>query len=323
VKSVINKLFGSSGGGSDHRQPGLPPPVTTESIRDHQMRALIGWIASRIGQKLHMDNKQAGNLIYLSLSQDTILEDQNDHNQYVLYLSSCLVGWILEEEDVYFKIKEMNLEEKNHTCLLEMYEEVKHDVGRYLPKEQPQESVLRSEEDEIWQVYRDVIYAATQRKFQLIRKSEIDRYKEGRILCSASITERPDIPKARDLAKQNLNELGGISPSDIMSHLLVISEAITNVLKHAREGKMTLIASDSKIHVLVEDKGEGFPLKLLPNTTLMAGYSTKKSLGQGFTLMMKMSELVLLSTVPGEGSTLILVFNRKDGEQNAGKHTVE
>jgi anti-sigma regulatory factor (Ser/Thr protein kinase) len=319
VKSVINKLFGSSGGGSAQAQPNLPLPVTTQTIHDHQMRSLIGWIANRLGQKLQIDNNQAGHVIYLSLSQDSYTQDKSDYNQYLLYLASCLVGWIQQEEDVYFKIKEMSLQEKNHTCLLEIYEEVKYDVNRYLPREeQVQANAPHTEEDEIWEVYRDVIYAATQRKFLLIRKSEVDHYKQGRILCTAYITERPDIPKARDLAKQSLNELGDISPPDLMSHLLVISEAITNILKHASQGNMKIVETDAKIHVLVEDSGPGFPLKLLPNTTLMAGYSTKKSLGQGFTLMMKMAELVLLSTVPDEGSTLILVFNRKAGAKNAG-----
>ncbi|MCY9666522.1 ATP-binding protein [Paenibacillus alginolyticus] len=314
MKSVINKLFGSPGGGSAQAQPNLPSPVTTQNIHDHQMRSLIGWIANRLGQKLQMDTNQTGYLIYLSLSQDSYTQDQSDDNQYLLYLASCLVGWILQEEDVYFKIKEMSLQEKKHKCLLEIYEELKHDVNHYLPREEKiQRNASHTEEDEIWQVYRDVIYAATQRKFLLIRKNEVDHYKEGPVLCSAYIAERPDIPKARDLAKQSLNELGGISPADIMSHLLVISEAITNILKHASQGNMKIVATDSKIHVVVEDNGPGFSLKLLPNTTLMAGYSTKKSLGQGFTLMMKMTECVLLSTVPGEGSTLILVFNRKAG----------
>jgi anti-sigma regulatory factor (Ser/Thr protein kinase) len=323
VKSVINKLFGvSKGGEAPQPKPELPSPVTTESIRDHQLRALIGWTANRFGQKLQMDKAETGRLIYLSFSQDTLSNNQDDNHQYLLFLASCLVHWIIEEEDVYLKIKDATFREKNHAWhLLEIYEEVKHELSLYIPKEQHLEKAQDAEEDKVWQVYRDVIYAVTQRKFLLIRKKEVSTYEEGHLLCSAVIEERADIPKARELAKEKLNALGGISPSDIMSYLLVISEAITNILKHAQTGHMNIFLTEKKVHVLVEDKGPGFPLKLLPNTTLLAGYSTKKSLGQGFTLMMKMAELVLLSTVPGEGSTLILVFNRKGAEHNAGKHT--
>jgi anti-sigma regulatory factor (Ser/Thr protein kinase) len=323
VKSVINKLLGiSKVGEAVQPNPDLPSPRTTESIHDNQTRALVGWIANRMGQKLQMDKEQAGNLIYLSLSQDSLLNlNHNDNNHYLLYLASCLVRWILDEEDVYLMIKEINFQQKSHGWyLVEIYEELKHELSRYLPKKQDQERVQHTEEDKVWQVYRDVIYAVTQRKFLLIRKNEVARYEENRLICSAVIEERPDIPKARELAKQKLNELGGISPSDMMSYLLVISEAITNILKHAQKGEMKIFVNDTKVHVLVEDKGPGFPLKLLPNTTLLAGYSTKKSLGQGFTLMMKMTELVLLSTIPGEGSTLILVLNRKEEEHSAGKH---
>lgn len=312
MKSIFNKLFTAEKAVANPNVP-LPLPSVTESIDESQRRALIGWIANRMGQKLQMEETQPGVLIYLSFTvNEPVPESKDNEADNLLFLASCLVKWAEKDEDVYLNAKGMNLSDKVHRCLLETYEENKQEICRYIPSNNKSATIQYSEQDEIWQVYRDVIYAVTQRKFLLIRKDEVDQYKDGKVLCSASIVEREDIPKARELAKQIFAEIG-VPQTVVMSYLLVISEAITNILKHAREGKMSIVEAGSKIYVLVEDQGPGFPLKLLPNTTLMAGYSTKKSLGQGFTLMMKMTELVMLSTIPSVGSTLILVLIRKEG----------
>ncbi|ERN54642.1 ATP-binding protein [Alkalihalophilus marmarensis] len=96
----------------------------------------------------------------------------------------------------------------------------------------------------------------------------------------------------------------------MMNWLLVISEGITNIIKHAEEGRVTLYRciEREELYAVIEDKGPGFPLDRLPNMTLFAGYSSKESLGQGFTLMTKMTKRVLLYTSP-IGSTIILTFD--------------
>jgi anti-sigma regulatory factor (Ser/Thr protein kinase) len=290
VKSLFRKHFNAA--------KEAAPPVE-ESLYDNQKRALIGWIANRLGQKLR---------------------NINETHAHVVDLAACLVNWEEKQDDVYLRIKEMHLSDPYHRCFLEIYEEIKLDIELYVPIRP--KSVDLSEDDKVWRIYRDVIYAATQGKFRLIEPSEVEPYKAGKLLGSSSITERSDIPKARELAKQIFLDIG-VPQTLVMSHLLVISEAVTNILKHAKEGTMFLIDSGPAIYVIVEDKGPGFPLKMLPNLTLMAGYSTKKSMGQGFTLMMKMTEMVILSTIHGEGSTLILVFERKEEQQNRDKHSAE
>ncbi len=311
MKSFLNKFFSSGEIETNHISSALPTPVTINCLLEHHKRALIGWIANRMGQLLRIEDCNSGTLIYVSFSKKDLLPNKENEGEYLMYLAATLFRWLQEGQDVYLHIKEMRLPDKYHKCLLEVYEEIKEDINQVLPQNQSL-PVENSNEDAVWHVYRDVIYAVTQKKFLLIRKSEVDYYKQGNIICEASIRERSDIPAARDLARQRLLEIG-ISPSALMSQLLLISEAITNILKHAKEGKLTIVKTEAKVHVLVEDKGTGIPLKLLPNTVLMAGYSTKKSLGQGFTLMMKMAEQVLLSTIPNEGTTVILVFAEKDG----------
>jgi anti-sigma regulatory factor (Ser/Thr protein kinase) len=171
---------------------------------------------------------------------------------------------------------------------------------------------VKEEEVTKWTVYRDVIFAATQGKFLLITEREVSQYKVGTLLCEGIINERSDIPIRRNQVKEAL-EHKVTNKAKLMSLLLVLSEAITNTIKHAEEGAMTVLEDKEKneIRFIIEDKGPGFPLKDLPKTTLLAGYSTKRSMGQGFTLMMKMTKQVALHTSP-MGATIILLFNFDD-----------
>lgn len=207
----------------------------------------------------------------------------------------------------------LELEAKYHKSLLEIYEIVKTDESIYFNKKDLEGKEICAEE-QIWRIYRDVMHAASQRKFLLIKEEELEVYKNGQVLCIEPVIEKQDIPKARNKAKDVLQCLG-LSQSKISSYVLLISEGITNVLKHARDGRLILIQTKQSLNVIIEDKGTGFPLNILPYTVLTEGYSTKKSLGQGFTLMMKLANRVLLKTSK-EGSTVVLVFENETGEND-------
>lgn len=305
---ILNKLFGTK---SEKVEQVIhfPSPATISSIHEMYKRAMVAWIAFRLGKLLTFDDETIDALLLLPFIHQTLEETGNDETHYLIYLANQLIGWINDGHDVYMKIKETQMSNKHHEVILKVFDEVKEDVIQYLPANKKKEITPRSKEDEQWEVYRDVIFAATQKKLLLIPKTEVNTYKHGNLLCEADIKVRSDIPEARRLAKDSLSNVG-IPQTMVMSQLLVISEAITNILKHATEGKMLIYEQYPYVHIIVEDSGPGIPLKLLPNTTLLAGYSTKKSLGQGFTLMMKMAEQVLLST-NGEGTTIILKFNRQ------------
>jgi len=50
---------------------------------------------------------------------------------------------------------------------------------------------------------------------------------------------------------------------------------------------------------LVSDPGHGIDFSILPKAALMAGFSTKQSIGMSFSIMLDLSDRVLLSTQPG------------------------
>ncbi|MFC4404152.1 ATP-binding protein [Gracilibacillus xinjiangensis] len=158
-----------------------------------------------------------------------------------------------------------------------------------------------------WNVYRDAISSATQGKFRLISYDQIETYCQGKHLCDMRINSKEDIPLARYAANQAFEKTGIRTPI-LMNYQLIISEAVTNVIKHANKGKMSIYYKPNEFRIVIQDKGPGFPLEILSQITTQTGFSTKESLGHGFTVMMKMSKQLLLKT-SSNGSTLIIILD--------------
>jgi anti-sigma regulatory factor (Ser/Thr protein kinase) len=86
---------------------------------------------------------------------------------------------------------------------------------------------------------------------------------------------------------------------------LAVSEAAANVVKHAGGGDVCIGITRDRVRVLVEDHGPGMDSLTLPQLTLQKGYSTKRSMGMGFSLILSMVDTVYLSTQPGH--TLVMM----------------
>lgn len=311
----MNPLFSRLIGGKEKQVnlSVLSMPLTLNSLDQHQRISVVGWIANKLGQLVGLECCSRGKLISIALEKDLMELDLEKQEDYLLYLADSLVSWIENEEDVYFNIKRLKLESDYHKHLLEIYELVKENPTIYFNKKEPEPEKIGTE-DKIWEVYRDVLYASSQRKFLLISDEELEHCKNGHFLCNEPVVEKPDIPKARNKAKEILEDLG-LQRSKVTSYVLLISEGITNILKHAKDGRLIITRKDHKLHIIIEDKGPGFPLKILPYAVLSEGYSTKKSLGQGFTLMLKLADQILLKT-SSSGSTIVLVLDSKEGDDN-------
>jgi anti-sigma regulatory factor (Ser/Thr protein kinase) len=92
---------------------------------------------------------------------------------------------------------------------------------------------------------------------------------------------------------------------DLEELLVAFSEGATNMLKHAGGGTYQVGKTDLKIQLILSDKGAGIDFRQLPKAALVPGFSTTQTLGMGFTLMMELTDRVLLCTSP-DGTTLVL-----------------
>ncbi|QDP39550.1 ATP-binding protein [Radiobacillus deserti] len=274
------------------------------SYEDLKKKALFSWVVSRCVEALDWKEFKQDELILMSFVIDPFANPiKGEKFKELLDVAQKAVTWIDSNSIIEDEMKFIQLSYLPKRLLIKVLTQAQLDVKRQRKKE--------SETEPVWEVYRDVIYASTNGHFLLIKNDELTRYKQGDLLCEVKIEKREDVPKARQLAKGVFTDLEILS-SRLASYNLVISEAVTNVIKHAKSGKMEIYKDQDVLRVVIEDSGPGFPLKSLPKMTLMAGFSTKESLGQGFTLMMKITDQIMLET-SASGSTLILLL---DGKKN-------
>jgi putative nucleotidyltransferase with HDIG domain len=171
------------------------------------------------------------------------------------------------------------------------------DVSYILDYEKKQEERIKS-------LYRDVIYSVTQGKLQLVDDREMSDFYQAALIVEAPINTKMDVPACRQLV-QNVLEAWNIQEKMKFNILLCTSEAVTNVLKHAIDGQMKVYRNQDILHIIVQDNGSGMDISNLPKSTLLSGYSSKLSMGQGFNLLLKLMDRIVLNT-GSQGTTIVM-----------------
>jgi putative nucleotidyltransferase with HDIG domain len=161
----------------------------------------------------------------------------------------------------------------------------------------------KNQEKRVRKLYRDVIYSATQGKL-LLEDSLNNSDLTGMVLFESIISEPKHISQIR-MEVQTLLRKENFRTKDIFPILVCLSEVTTNVLKHANDGYMKLCMDGNLIKIYVKDTGDGIKLEDLPKSTLLAGYSSRKSLGQGFNILLKFMDRVILNT-SSAGTSIVL-----------------
>lgn len=150
--------------------------------------------------------------------------------------------------------------------------------------------------------YRDVIRSVTNDKLRLVDRSEIPN--EGTTRMEGAL-ETPEEDRAARKAVRTVATKAGMSQEDVQQLTLAVGEATTNTVRHATGGRFTIYTTDDRVIVRVADSGPGISTENLPATLLQAGFSTKISLGMGYTLMLQLVDRVFLTTGP-EGTVIQL-----------------
>jgi anti-sigma regulatory factor (Ser/Thr protein kinase) len=151
--------------------------------------------------------------------------------------------------------------------------------------------------------YRDVVYSATNGKLVLCNREEIDGYWLAP-LEELAIRDEGDIREVRRLVRDAC-EAAGMEEQRIYDLGLCASEAATNALKHGDGGRAAIARVEDRIRVRIEDNGCGIDPVALPRATLMKGFSTRASMGLGFTIMHELADKIYLHT--GAGGTVVIL----------------
>lgn len=174
----------------------------------------------------------------------------------------------------------------------------------------------REQKEKMFSVYRDVIYAVTQGKFNLLRHSEaLQVSNEGMMLRDLELCQPEDVSEGRQMVTEIIRSYN-FPKIDTMHIALCVSETATNVIKHAGEGFMQIRKMPGKVRVIIKDVGPGMDFDKLPNMLFLEGFSTKMSLGYGFSIIFKFADKIFLDTSE-KGTFLALDFYEEhyQGEQ--------
>ncbi len=165
---------------------------------------------------------------------------------------------------------------------------------------------VKHAEEEKKQFYRETISSVTEGKLQIVGQDETQSYVDmAPVRCT--IAAPGDLAPVRQATSAHWQE-NGLSEDDAALLSIALGEAMTNALKHAGRGLVFAGSHDDCVWVGVSDTGPGISTLMLPGATLRRGYSTKVSLGMGYSVMLDVADNILLSTGP-DGTTVVLVKN--------------
>ena len=154
---------------------------------------------------------------------------------------------------------------------------------------------------------RQILDAATDGKLVLHETSEeIDARLASPV--SAEITMRCDTDESLGKVRRfvrSFAESAGFSSERAYDMMSSVHEAAMNALRHAGGGVVSCQVDGERLSVLVEDEGSGIPLDRLPLSTLKSGYSTAGTAGQGWHLVVHLTDEVHLFTGP-TGTRLLM-----------------
>lgn len=157
---------------------------------------------------------------------------------------------------------------------------------------------VQNEDERVRAAYVDALGAVTGGKLVLLTEPELQAVLGTPLNIAHAITGGADLANARAGIRHAVGDR--VAPEDLnMTVISPAGEALNNALKHAGGAEYQVFERDGTLQVLVADNGPGIDFTTLPRATLVAGFSTTDTLGLGFTMMLQLSDRVLLSTRPG------------------------
>ncbi len=184
---------------------------------------------------------------------------------------------------------------------------VLRDITERKRAEEHKRALERQLESQKRYFYRETILSVTDGKLRICDPPELRPY-ISRAMLRFHVRSAEQVAEARHLARGFLSEQG-LEPERIDSFIIGVGEAITNAIKHARGGRLYAgVADDGSLWVGMADRGGGISSLILPRATLLRGFSTKPSLGLGYTIMLEVADSVMLKT--GETGTTVILIQR-------------
>lgn len=170
----------------------------------------------------------------------------------------------------------------------------------------------RRYEEQTRSFYRETIFSVTQGKLLISDPPDVTRYL-ARSRCCADVDNAEEASRARS-AVESFCVGAGLEGDELQEFMLAVGEAITNAVKHAGAGQVRAGLDDKNLWAAVQDEGGGIDSLILPRAALLKGFSTKPSLGLGYSIMLDVCDQVALCT-GHTGTVVVLIKNLEPQEE--------
>lgn len=159
--------------------------------------------------------------------------------------------------------------------------------------------------------YRQTISAATQGRFVILEPSEIDDI-VGPAHYEWRVDNMESIAIARHAASQFAAEKG-LRQCAIERLEVCIGELASNACKYASGGRCSVHWTGEELFFKVCDDGPGIEALRLPRVALLRRYTTGKSAGLGYKLVIESADAVYLSTGPTGTTVAVKILDQRNG----------
>ncbi len=192
-----------------------------------------------------------------------------------------------------------------------LYVLLRHHAGRILEAERTYRTAVERAEQQKRLFFQNTITAVTEGKM-LVRSPGALAAMPAPPQMEAEVNSAAQASQVRERIR-DVALAAGIHGERAADLVVAAGEALTNAIKHANGGKVSVHVGADCIWVRVADQGPGIADLMLPRVVLERGYSTKPSLGMGYTLMLALSDRLYLTTGP-TGTTVVLEMCRREGK---------
>ena len=180
---------------------------------------------------------------------------------------------------------------------------IARDLTERRREEQERQRAFEQAERDKRQFYRETILAVTGGHFLLGEEDEAPEWLAGAEF-SARLPGPEHLSRVRHQAMDYCRRRG-LTGERLERFELAVGEALANAVKHAGGGFLYAGADDHSVWVAVVDHGKGMDTFTIPRIALVPGFTTKASMGLGFTIMLDSADLLRLAT-GAEGTTVWL-----------------
>ena len=156
---------------------------------------------------------------------------------------------------------------------------------------------------------RDLLLSLTNDKLYLVMDK--DEFPEIVFEKNPDLSIKIDSVEDLAYAKKTVEEFfykNNWNKNKIFDIVISVSEAVSNVLKHAQNGNINIYYEDDSAYISVSDSGEGIEIEDIPRL-IQKGESSKASLGMGFSIIIELSSAVWIHTNPS-GTILIIMIEK-------------